>query len=208
MAITGFTIRLTVRECRITTATSPTATRARAVNPGTRPTVGQTQQRLNQAGLGQRGAAAGNVRPGGTPGAGHGAGRGRPQASQPGVDGGGTPDAACLRWASKAAFGTPSQGSASRISPPPRIWDKAAATASAIGVWEAERCGDHGAFGGMSQGGARTQMNSQPRLCEPWRWRRIPRRRRGPWWWREPRRWWTSSIRSPETQEQICDISA
>ena len=122
--------------------------------PATRPSVGQTQQKLNN--LGQRGAGQpGQAGPGGRGGAipsqgnasriGPGnAGRGAPGMGQPGQ----------AKPAARPG-GMPAQGGANRVTP------------GAIGQGGANRIGNrslpatggHGAFGGMGQGG-RVQMNS------------------------------------------------
>jgi Protein of unknown function (DUF3300) len=128
-------------------------------NMATRPTVGQTQQRLNQNNLGQRGAGGigqqANIgQRGGTPGQGSAAriGQGNPGRG-PGAIG----------QQGQAKMGQrggsmPAQGSASRL------------TQGNIGQGGGERIGNrnlggggfgsHGAFGGMSQGGNRARMNS------------------------------------------------
>jgi hypothetical protein len=131
------------------------------MNPATRPTVGQTQQRLNQITPGQGGAAAG-MRPN-MPGAGA-AGRGG-AGTLPGGANAGRGAAAGARpnmpQIGQPGARTPAQGTASRIAP------------AAIGQGGGDRVGNRmvggggggasmnrGAFGGMSQGGARTMMNS------------------------------------------------
>jgi hypothetical protein len=134
------------------------------MNPANRPTVGQTQQRLNQITPGQRGDAAANTRPN-MPGAGT-AGRGG-AGTLPGMQGGANAGrgAAAGAAAARPNMGqpgarTPSQGTASRIAP------------GGMGQGGGDRIGNRmvggggapamnrGAFGGMSQGGARTMMNS------------------------------------------------
>jgi hypothetical protein len=123
------------------------------MNPANRPTVGQTQQRLNQVTPGQRGGAGANVRPnmpGMQGGANAGRGAAAAGAARPNMPQMGQPSAR-----------TPSQGTASRIAP------------GAMGQGGGDRIGNRmvgggggaapvnrGAFGGMSQGGARTMMNS------------------------------------------------
>ncbi len=92
------------------------------MNPANRPTVGQTQQRLNQGTPGQRGAAAAGMRPN-TPGAGT-AGRGG-AGTLPGMQGGanaGRGAAAAATRPNMPQMGqpgarTPAQGTASRIAP-------------------------------------------------------------------------------------------
>jgi hypothetical protein len=123
--------------------------------PMTRPTVGQTQQRLNQSGLGRGGAGQwgqGNMGQGG---GGQKFGRGGQGAGQGSLAGrgAGTPGNGLGRGAI-----APSQGAASRIAP------------GNMGQGSANRMGNRtvpspspanrGAFGGMNQGGSRAQMNS------------------------------------------------
>ncbi len=135
------------------------------MNPANRPTVGQTQQRLNQGTPGQRGAAAAGMRPN-TPGAGA-AGRGG-AGTLPGMQGGanaGRGAAAAATRPNMPQMGqpgarTPAQGTASRIAPGgmgqgggDKIGNRMVGGGSAPAM-------NRGAFGGMSQGGARTMMNS------------------------------------------------
>jgi hypothetical protein len=131
------------------------------MNPATRPTVGQTQQRLNQT-PGQRGAGA-NARPN-MP-AGNMPGRGGAGTAMPGIQGGagrGAAAAANARPATPQAgqMGgrVPSQGTASRIAPNamPQGGDRIGNRNMGAGGGMPNR----GAFGGMNQGGARTMMNS------------------------------------------------
>ena len=124
-------------------------------NVATRPTVGQTQQRLNQANPGQRG-------PGGMgqPGQANIGQRGGGMAGQGGAAraGQGNPGRGGAGAIGQHGGGMPAQGSASRI------------TQGNIGQGGGERIGNRnlggggfgsqGAFGGMGQGGDRARMNS------------------------------------------------
>jgi len=124
-------------------------------NVATRPTVGQTQQRLNQANPGQRGP--GGI---GQPGQANIGQRGGGMAGQGGAARAGQGNAG--RGGAGAigqhGGGMPAQGSASRM------------TQGNIGQGGGERIGNrnlggggfggHGAFGGMGQGGDRARMNS------------------------------------------------
>ena len=128
-------------------------------NPAARPTVGQTQQRLNQNNLGQRGA--GQQGPGSRGGAGmpnqgnasrlnsgsSGRGGAAGQPGSPKVGQGGMPN-----------NGMPNRGSANRIDQ----GNPAQGGANRIGnrSMPSGGSGNHGAFGGMNQGGSRAQMNS------------------------------------------------
>ena len=116
-------------------------------NVGTRPTVAQTQQRLDSmsGGRGNFSGQQGMNRPGqsGLPGGGQ-QGLNRPGGGQPGMNrpGGGQ----------GGMPGMPNQGNASRIAPQ---------QGNHIGNRDMGAGGaNRGAFGGASQGGARTQMNS------------------------------------------------
>jgi hypothetical protein len=133
--------------------------------PGTRPTAGQTQQRLNQNGLGNRGGMpsqgnANRLSPG------NGGGRGAPGQNRPGTGGGGVGmpgQGNANRMGQGAggrgpgAMGMPSQpmGNANRIAPNP-----AQGGANRMGNRSMPSASPAGAFGGMNQGGGRTQMNS------------------------------------------------
>jgi hypothetical protein len=133
-------------------------------NVATRPTVGQTQQRLNQNNLGQRGPGGigqpgqANIgqRGGGMPGQG---GAARAGQGNPGRGGAGAiGQQGQARIGQHGGGGMPAQGSASRL------------TQGNIGQGGGERIGNRnlggggfggqGAFGGMSQGGNRARMNS------------------------------------------------
>ena len=103
-------------------------------NMATRPTAGQTQQRLNQGNPGQRFGA------GGGPGPGNMAGRGAPAA-------GNMPGRGAV---------APSQGSASRIAP----GNIPQGGGNRIGNRNMGGGANPGAFGGMNMGGNRTMMNS------------------------------------------------
>jgi hypothetical protein len=126
-------------------------------NVAARPTVGQTQQRLDQGNLGQRGGGGiGQRGGGGMPGQGNasriggqgGPGRGAGAIGQPGQ----------AKPGQRVGGGMPSQGSASRLTP----GNAAPGGGNRIGNRDlgGGGFGSHGAFGGMNQGGNRARMNS------------------------------------------------
>jgi hypothetical protein len=136
-------------------------------NPGNRPTVGQTQQRLNQAGQGrggytpggQPGGRGGLAGRGGTPGQGAIAGRGG-TPGQGGLAGrGGTPGQGAASRIAPGANpgqgmnrpGMPNQGNANRMAPGNQIGNRAMPNPGMA---------NRGAFGGGNMGGQRMQMNS------------------------------------------------
>jgi hypothetical protein len=117
----------------------------------TRPTVGQTEQRLGQGGAGRQfgQGGAGSANRLGTGGAGQGIGQG-------GAGRGGVADRMNQGVGQRGGgVGNPAQGGANRVSP------------GNIGQGAGDRIGNRnigggagqGAFGGMNQGGGRTHMN-------------------------------------------------
>jgi len=107
-------------------------------NLTSRPTVSQTQQRLNQANTGQRGAASR---------------QGPANVGQPGA-GGQRPTQGSL--GQRGAGGAPTQGSANRVGQ----GNLGQGGGDRIGNRNVGGAGGNGAFGGMNQGGNRARMNS------------------------------------------------